>query len=91
MDQDAIDAALLSTLLTNAPVGFAFFDRDLCYRRINAALAEMNGVPAECTGGTVVRTNSTTCLRSNEGSSAVGPMVRGRRATRSSYEEPRPS
>ncbi len=42
-----IDAALLSTLLTNTPVGFAFFDADLRYQRVNVALAEINGVPVE--------------------------------------------
>lgn len=35
--------ALLESLLANAPVGFAFIDRDLRYRRINRSLAEMNG------------------------------------------------
>ena len=38
--------ALLDTLLETAPVGLAFFDRDLRYVRVNDALAEINGVPA---------------------------------------------
>ena len=38
--------AQLQSLLANAPVGFAFFDRDLRYLRVNGPLAEMNGVPA---------------------------------------------
>lgn len=41
------DAALLDTLFTEAPVGLAFFDRDLRYVRVNVALAEINGVAAE--------------------------------------------
>ncbi len=46
--------ALLDTLQTNAPVGFAFVDRDCRYVRINPALAAMNGTPAaECLGRTV--------------------------------------
>jgi PAS domain S-box-containing protein len=45
-DAAAVDAALLALLLTNAPVGVAFFDRDLRFRRVNEALAEINGVPA---------------------------------------------
>ena len=38
---------LLDTLLETAPVGLAFFDRHLRYVRVNDALAEINGVPAE--------------------------------------------
>jgi PAS domain S-box-containing protein len=34
---------LLDTLLTHAPVGFAFFDRELRFVRINERLAEING------------------------------------------------
>jgi PAS domain S-box-containing protein len=37
--------ALLDTLLATAPVGFAFMDPDLRYRRINEALAAINGLP----------------------------------------------
>ena len=37
--------ALLDTLLTSAPVGFAFMDPHLRYRRINEALAAINGLP----------------------------------------------
>src|SRR5215217_5229867 len=36
---------LLDSILANAPVGFAFFDRDLRFARINEALVEMNEVP----------------------------------------------
>jgi PAS domain S-box-containing protein len=39
--------ALLNTLLTTAPVGFAFMDPDLRFRRINEALAAINGLPPE--------------------------------------------
>lgn len=38
---------LLNTLLDQAPVGIAFFDRDLRYVRLNERLAEMNGIEAE--------------------------------------------
>lgn len=38
---------LLDTLLRTAPIGFALFDRELRYLRINDRLAEMNGIPAE--------------------------------------------
>src|SRR5258708_36807265 len=45
--------ALLATLLSRAPVGFAFLDRDLDYVRINDALAAINGLsPAEHIGRT---------------------------------------
>jgi two-component system, cell cycle sensor histidine kinase and response regulator CckA len=37
---------LLDTLLDRAPIGFAIHDRELRCVRINAALAEMNGIPA---------------------------------------------
>jgi PAS domain S-box-containing protein len=40
-------SALLDTLLEGAPVGVAVFGRDLRYRRVNAALAAINGIPAE--------------------------------------------
>ena len=38
---------LLDTLLSSAPVGLAFFDRDLRFVRVNAALAQINGRPPE--------------------------------------------
>ncbi len=38
---------LLDTLLSSAPVGLAFFDRDLRFVRVNTALAQINGRPAE--------------------------------------------
>ena len=38
--------ALLDSLFEGAPVGLAYFDRDLRYVRINDKLAEINGVPA---------------------------------------------
>jgi PAS domain S-box-containing protein len=41
------ELALLDSLFANAPVGLAFWDRDLRYRRINDALAASNGVPAD--------------------------------------------
>src|SRR5262245_21980927 len=39
--------ALLDTLLATAPIGFAFMDLDLRFRRINEALAAINGLPPE--------------------------------------------
>jgi PAS domain S-box-containing protein len=39
--------ALLDTLLTTAPVGMGFFDRELRYVRVNKALAASNGLPIE--------------------------------------------
>jgi PAS domain S-box-containing protein len=42
---DAI--ALLDTMFSSAPVGLAYFDRDLRYVRVNDALAEFNGVPVD--------------------------------------------
>jgi PAS domain S-box-containing protein len=41
---DAI--ALLDALFASAPIGLAYFDRDLRFVRVNDALAAMNGVPA---------------------------------------------
>jgi PAS domain S-box-containing protein len=40
---DISDSALLATLLREAPIGFAFFGPDLCFRRINRALADLPG------------------------------------------------
>ena len=38
--------AQLNALLENAPVGFAFFDREHRYARINDTLSALNGLPA---------------------------------------------
>ena len=38
--------ALLDSMLGNAPIGFAFFDRDLHYVRVNDFLASTHGLPA---------------------------------------------
>lgn len=40
------DSALLETLLTEAPIGFAFFDVEMRYRRVNETLAEIHGISA---------------------------------------------
>jgi PAS domain S-box-containing protein len=40
-------AALLDALFATAPVGLAFFDTELRYRRVNASLAEINGVAVD--------------------------------------------
>ena len=39
---DTADAALLETLLREAPIGFALFGPDLCFRRVNHTLARMH-------------------------------------------------
>ena len=44
-DQSAF--ALLDALFAHAPIGLAFWDGDLHYRRINEALASINGVPPD--------------------------------------------
>jgi signal transduction histidine kinase/HAMP domain-containing protein len=38
--------ALLDSMLGNAPIGFAFFDRELRYMRINDFMAKSHGMPA---------------------------------------------
>src|SRR5262249_61069098 len=40
---DAFDSALLAPLLREAPIGFAFFGTDLCFRRVNRSLARLYG------------------------------------------------
>jgi PAS domain S-box-containing protein len=40
---DVSDSALLTTLLSEAPIGFAFVGGDLRFRRVNQALARMHG------------------------------------------------
>jgi PAS domain S-box-containing protein len=48
---DVSDAALLDTLLREAPLGFAFFGPDLRFRRANRALAALCGLdPADLAG-----------------------------------------
>ncbi len=38
--------AVLDSIITTAPEGFGLFDRELRFVRVNAALAEINGLPA---------------------------------------------
>ncbi|MEA2286463.1 MAG: hypothetical protein QOJ21_2506 [Solirubrobacteraceae bacterium] len=45
---------LLDTFFQSAPVGMAYFDEQLRFLRVNAALARMNGVPAEAHIGRTV-------------------------------------
>jgi PAS domain S-box-containing protein len=54
--QDQADEAnvLLQGLLDAVPVGMAFFDRGLRYVRVNEAMAETNGLPAEAHIGRTV-------------------------------------
>ena len=40
---DVSDSALLTTLLSEAPIGFAFLGSDLRFRRVNQALARLHG------------------------------------------------
>jgi PAS domain S-box-containing protein len=47
--------ALLDTLLANAPIGFAYFDREYRYVRINGFLSEINGFPVEAHMGHALR------------------------------------
>ena len=47
--------ALLDTLLASAPVGFAFVDRELRYRRVNPVLAMLGGAPRDEHFGRTVR------------------------------------
>jgi PAS domain S-box-containing protein len=46
-DVGVSDSALLGTLLREAPIGFAFFDGDLRFRRVNATLARLHGIASE--------------------------------------------
>ena len=46
--------ALLDTLLSSAPVGFAFFDTDLRYQRVNDTLAQMSGMTADALRGRTI-------------------------------------
>jgi PAS domain S-box-containing protein len=39
--------ALLDALVENAPIGIAFFDRELRFRRLNQLLADVDGLPVE--------------------------------------------
>ncbi|KUP96756.1 SpoIIE family protein phosphatase [Thermobifida cellulosilytica] len=48
-----VDAALLDTLLKEAPIGFAFLTPDLCFQRVNRTLAAIYGRSAQdCQGRT---------------------------------------
>lgn len=46
-DEAEQSLALLDTLFDTAPVGLGFFDTKLRYERVNDALADINGVPAQ--------------------------------------------
>jgi PAS domain S-box-containing protein len=41
---DVSDSALLATLLSEAPIGFAFVGADLRFRQVNQALAQLGGI-----------------------------------------------
>lgn len=53
-EQDRVNS-FLNSLLAHAPVGFAFFDREFRFERLNAELAEMNGLSIEAHLGKTVR------------------------------------
>lgn len=46
---------MLAALVDNTPVGFAFLDPQLRYMRVNAALAQTNGLPVEAHPGRSLR------------------------------------
>jgi PAS domain S-box-containing protein len=47
-DRNTVESlTLLETLLSTAPVGFGYVDRDLCLRRMNETLAAVSGVPMD--------------------------------------------
>jgi hypothetical protein len=43
---DVSDSALLATLLSEAPIGFAFLGADIRFRRVNQTLAGLYGIDA---------------------------------------------
>jgi PAS domain S-box-containing protein len=47
--------AELESMLANATIGLAFFDRDIRYLRINRCLAEIDGIPADAHLGRPLR------------------------------------
>ena len=48
---DVSDTALLATLQDEAPIGFAFIDNDLRFRRVSRDLAGLHGLgQGECLG-----------------------------------------
>ncbi|AKJ01352.1 PAS domain S-box-containing protein [Archangium gephyra] len=53
--EQAETLALLDSLLSTAPIGLAFVDRELRYVRVNRMLADMNGKPLEEMLGHTVR------------------------------------
>lgn len=63
-------AALLETLLAAAPNGFALFDRDLRFARVNQALADINGIPIDDHLGRTLREVAPTLADSQE------PLIR---------------
>jgi PAS domain S-box-containing protein len=49
---DVSDSAVLATLLTEAPIGFAFIGPDLHFRRMNQTMAGLRGASTEHIGAT---------------------------------------
>jgi PAS domain S-box-containing protein len=50
----ALDHSVLDALFERAPIGFAFFDRELRFVRVNEKLAEINGVAVDEHAGRTV-------------------------------------
>jgi PAS domain S-box-containing protein len=49
-----LDHSVLDALFDDAPIGFAFFDRELRFVRVNEKLAQINGVPVEAHDGRTI-------------------------------------
>jgi PAS domain S-box-containing protein len=72
------DSALLDTLLREAPIGFAFIDADLLFRRVNQTLARLGGIePAEHIGRTPGEIWPAELARQAE-AAVVGVLAEGR-------------
>ncbi|MDI3285383.1 ATP-binding protein [Polyangium sp. 15x6] len=69
----ANSAAVLDAVVAGAPIGIAIFDVHLRCERINAALAEMHGVPAE---GQVGRTLAETLPEGSETTATIERLER---------------
>jgi PAS domain S-box-containing protein len=51
VDEDREATAVLDAVLEAAPIGIGFWDRKFRFRKLNARLAQMNGVPEEASVG----------------------------------------
>ncbi len=62
--------SLLDSMLANAPIGFAFFDRNLRYVRVNQFMASMNQLPIASHLGRTVQE-----VLSEEEARVIAPMI----------------